>query len=128
MADMARQIHRLGPDWVLVKGGHLPGVAYRAGQPPDQVADVLFDGTTLTVLTGRRVDTPNTHGTGCSLSAAIAACLARGADVPTAVSEAKEFVLTALRGGARWRLGGGHGPLDHFGWTGDPPSGVTTPV
>jgi hydroxymethylpyrimidine/phosphomethylpyrimidine kinase len=128
MADMARQIHRLGPDWVLVKGGHLPGVAYRAGRPTDQVADVLFDGTTVTVLTGRRVDTPNTHGTGCSLSAAIAAQLALGADVPTAVSGAKEFVLSALRGGARWRLGGGHGPLDHFGWTGDPPPGVATPV
>jgi hydroxymethylpyrimidine/phosphomethylpyrimidine kinase len=129
MADMARTIHGLGPAWVLVKGGHLPGVAYRSGErPPDRVADVLFDGTTLTVLTGQRVDTPNTHGTGCSLSAAVAAHLAHGVDVPTAVSGAKEFVLGALRGGARWRLGQGHGPLDHFGWAGSSPPGVATPV
>ena len=62
---------------------------------------MLFDGTTVTVLTGGHVDTPNTHGTGCSLSAAITAYLAHGADVPEAVSAAKAFVLGALRGGAR---------------------------
>ncbi len=100
MADLARRIHELGPSWVLVKGGHLPGVESSSGvAPPAQVADVLFDGTTITVLTGRHVDTPNNHGTGCSLSAAIAAHLALGADVPDAVSAAKEFVLGAL---ARW--------------------------
>jgi len=129
MVDMARRIHELGPTWVLVKGGHLPGVESRSGVPaPDQVADVLFDGTTVTVLTGGHVDTPNNHGTGCSLSAAIAASLARGADVPTAVSTAKEFVLGALRGAALWRLGQGHGPLDHLGWTDRPPHGITAPV
>ncbi len=129
MADMARRIHELGPTWVLVKGGHLPGVESDPGvRPPDQVADVLFDGTTVTVLTGGRVDTLNNHGTGCSLSAAIAASLAKGADVPTAVSVAKEFVLSALRGGAAWRLGRGHGPLDHLGWTDRPPPGINAPV
>ena len=81
---------------------------------------MLFDGTVVTVLTGGHVDTSNNHGTGCSLSAAIAASLARGADVPTAVSVAKEFVLGALRGGSRWHLGEGHGPLDHLGWAGGP--------
>ena len=81
---------------------------------------MLFDGTEVTVLTGGHVDTSNNHGTGCSLSAAIAASLARGADVPTAVSVAKEFVLGALRGGSRWHLGEGHGPLDHLGWAGGP--------
>ena len=129
MVDMARRIHGLGPTWVLVKGGHLPGVESRAGaRPPDQVADVLFDGTTVTVLNGGHVDTRNNHGTGCSLSAAIAASLALGADVPMAVTVAKEFVLGALRGGARWHLGQGHGPLDHLGWTGKPPPGITAPV
>jgi hydroxymethylpyrimidine/phosphomethylpyrimidine kinase len=129
MADLARRIHELGPTWVLVKGGHLPGVeSHPGGTPPDQVADVLFDGTTMTVLAGGHVDTRNTHGTGCSLSAAIAAYLAHGSDVPTAVSGAKEFVLGALRGGARWRLGQGHGPLNHLGWTGEPPPGITAPV
>ncbi len=128
MVDLARRIHELGPRWVLVKGGHLPGVESRSGvAPPEQVADVLFDGTAVTVLTGDHVDTSNNHGTGCSLSAAIAAFLARGADVPTAVSAAKEFVLGALRGGARWRLGAGHGPLDHLGWAGGPPSGFPPP-
>ncbi len=129
MAEMARRIHELGPAWVLVKGGHLPGVEAGDGvSPPDRVADVLFDGSTVTVLTGGHVDTLNNHGTGCSLSAAIAASLARGADVPTAVSVAKEFVLTALRGGAGWRLGQGHGPLDHLGWADEPPPGVGAPV
>ena len=129
MAHMARRIHELGPSWVLVKGGHLPGVESSSGvAPPALVADVLFDGTTVTVLTGPRVDTANNHGTGCSLSAAIAAHLARGAEVPDAVSAAKEFVLGALRGGALWNLGHGHGPLDHLGWMGQSPPGIATSV
>ena len=88
-----------------------------AGVAPDQVADVLFDGTRVTVLRHSHVDTPNTHGTGCSLSAAVAAQLARGADVPTAVATAQRFVLGALLGAAEWRLGKGHGPIDHLGWS-----------
>ncbi len=92
---------------------------------PPAVADVLFDGREVIVLDGPRVDTPNTHGTGCSLSAAIAAHLARGADVPTAVSAAKAFVHDALLGGATWRLGRGHGPLDHLGWSGAAAAGVS---
>ncbi len=118
MVEMARRIHKLGPAWVLVKGGHLPGVAsHDATAAPEQVSDVLFDGTAVTHLARPHVDTPNTHGTGCSLSAAITAHLARGADVRTAVIAAGEFVHTALLGGADWRLGGGHGPLDHLGWS-----------
>ena len=81
------------------------------------MADVLFDGQDVVVLRGPRVTTANTHGTGCSLSAAIAARLARGDDVPGAVAAAKEFVHDALVGGADWRLGRGHGPLDHLGWS-----------
>ena len=74
MVDMARRIHELGPTWVLVKGGHLPGVESQLrGATPDQVADVLFDGTDGHRPHRSHVDTPNTHGTGCSLSAAIAA-------------------------------------------------------
>jgi hydroxymethylpyrimidine/phosphomethylpyrimidine kinase len=123
MVDAARRIHELGPTWVLVKGGHLPGVdAGSDGPAPDTVADVLFDGTDVTILTDTHVDTPNTHGTGCSLSSAITAYLAFGFDVPTAASAAKAFVHTALEGGADWRLGRGHGPLNHLGWTGVPPA------
>jgi hydroxymethylpyrimidine/phosphomethylpyrimidine kinase len=147
MVEVAREIHRLGPTWVLVKGGHLPGVEPRSagqasGEPsedrsedrhdrssdrPDEVADVLFDGTNVIILQGRWVDTANTHGTGCSLSSAIVAYLARGADVPHAVASAKEFVHDALVGGAQWRLGQGHGPLDHLGWTRGTAAVVTPP-
>ena len=116
MVDAARTIHDLGSAWVLVKGGHLGGVepGSELGTRP-AVPDVLYDGETVTVLQADRVDTANSHGTGCSLSAAIAAKLAFGADVPTAVAEAKDYVHRALVGGAGWRLGKGHGPLDHFG-------------
>jgi hydroxymethylpyrimidine/phosphomethylpyrimidine kinase len=120
MIELARRIHEFGPTWVLVKGGHLPGVASGDSEPtPDGVADILFDGRHATVLTGSHIDTPNTHGTGCSLSSAVAAYLAHGHEVPTAVASAKEFVHGALTGGAAWRLGRGHGPLDHLGWSGD---------
>ena len=118
MADAARAIHGLGPKWVLVKGGHLPGVASDdGGVAPDEVTDVLFDGIRITVLRNVRVDTPNTHGTGCSLSAAIAAQLALGTEVPTAVATAEQFVHGALLGAAGWHLGKGHGPIDHLGWS-----------
>ncbi|MGO8873447.1 MAG: bifunctional hydroxymethylpyrimidine kinase/phosphomethylpyrimidine kinase [Acidimicrobiales bacterium] len=117
MGDIARRIHAFGPAYVLVKGGHLPGVEpHDPETAPPQVADVLFDGSEMTTLAADRVDTANTHGTGCSLSSAITALLASGADVPAAVAAAKEFVHRSLVGGAEWHLGKGHGPLDHFGW------------
>jgi hydroxymethylpyrimidine/phosphomethylpyrimidine kinase len=122
MEAAARVIHRMGPRWVLVKGGHLAGVEPAGGtEPPSVVPDVLFDGSTVTVVTAGWVDTPNTHGTGCSLSAAIAARLAAGAGVHQAVEDAKGFVHRALVGAADWRLGAGHGPIDHLGWSGTTP-------
>jgi hydroxymethylpyrimidine/phosphomethylpyrimidine kinase len=81
------------------------------------VADVLFDGTHVTILEQDRVDTRNNHGTGCSLASATAALLATGLDVATAVEQAKAFVHRALVGAAGWDLGRGHGPLDPFGWS-----------
>lgn len=121
MAELAERIHRLGPTWVLVKGGHLPGVgSHPGGGAPEQVADVLFDGRDLTILEGPHVDTSNTHGTGCTLSAAIAAMLALGTGVADAVPRAKEFVHDALEGAKGWGLGRGHGPLDHFARMADP--------
>ena len=118
MVDLATRIHRLGATWVLVKGGHLPGVhGNGAVAAPERVADVLFDGSDITVLEQSRVDTRNNHGTGCSLASATAALLASGHDVPTAVARAKAFVHNALEGAAHWDLGRGHGPLDPFGWT-----------
>jgi hydroxymethylpyrimidine/phosphomethylpyrimidine kinase len=118
MIELARRVHDLGPAWVLIKGGHLPGVhGAGAGPAPDRVADVLFDGTEAQVLEGTLVVTRNNHGTGCSLASATAAMLARGADVPGAVAAAKQFVHGALAGAAGWDLGRGHGPLDPFGWS-----------
>jgi hydroxymethylpyrimidine kinase/phosphomethylpyrimidine kinase len=103
----AEQVRSGGARWVVVKGGHL------AGSADDVVAGP--DGTHI--LEGERVDTRNDHGTGCSLSSAVAAQLARGSAVTEALGAAKAFVTRALAGGASWRLGAGHGPLDHFGWS-----------
>lgn len=106
MEDAARRIAALGARYVLVKGGHLAGDA----------VDVLFDGNVAVELRASRVDTPNVHGTGCSLAATIAARLARGDSVPDAVHAAKSYVASALAGARAWKIGSGHGPIDHFGW------------
>jgi hydroxymethylpyrimidine/phosphomethylpyrimidine kinase len=92
----------LGPRWVLVKGGHLPG---------DEAVDLLWDGTSGIELRAPRVATPHTHGTGCTLASAIASNLAVGLDVATAVGEAKRFVSGAIAGS--FPLGKGIGPTDH---------------
>src|SRR5699024_3051774 len=84
--------------------------------------DVLADGTGAREFTAERVDTPNTHGTGCTLSSAIAAYLALGRDIPAAVEGAKEYIGAALRSAAGWRLGAGSGPVDHL-WAAHPRGG-----
>ncbi|HUR13803.1 MAG TPA: bifunctional hydroxymethylpyrimidine kinase/phosphomethylpyrimidine kinase [Mycobacteriales bacterium] len=99
LEEAALAVLALGPRWVLVTGGHLPG---------DPV-DLLHDGTTALVLHGRRVPTPHTHGTGCTLAAALAGHLALGADVPTAARRAKALVTGALERG--YPLGRGPGPV-----------------
>ena len=111
MAAAARALQRLGADAVLVKGGHVRAAGASAHSP-----DVLVVDDEVIVLEAERVVTANDHGTGCSLSAAIAAGLALGRSLPDAVRDAKAFVLAALLGAASWRLGRGHGPIDHFGW------------
>lgn len=107
--EAARALGALGPRAVVVKGGH--AVADR----PDEAVDVVWDGGLVHELHGERIATRNDHGTGCTFSAAIAAALATGSDVGAAVRLAKDFVFRAVQGGAAWRLGGGHGPLDHLG-------------
>jgi hydroxymethylpyrimidine/phosphomethylpyrimidine kinase len=107
----ARALGALGPAFVVVKGGH--AVADTA----DEAVDVVFDGTATTELRAPRIATANNHGTGCSFASATAAGLARGLTVPEAVAAAKAFVFRGVSGGARWTLGAGHGPLDHFGWS-----------
>ncbi len=91
----------MGPRWVLVKGGHLPGDA----------VDLLTDGHASHWLTGVRHDNTHTHGTGCTLASAIAAGLASGLDVPAAAQQAKDYVTGAIAAG--FPLGRGIGPVDH---------------
>lgn len=97
----ARDIVDLGPRAVVMKGGHRTGAA----------RDLLFDGHDFEVFESERFDTPNTHGTGCTFSAAIAAGLARGLPVREAVGEAKHYVTEAIRHSTP--LGHGHGPVMH---------------
>lgn len=99
LLDAAKAVHALGPAWVLVKGGHLPG-------PP---TDLLYDGSSPIWLRGERVDSPHTHGTGCTLAAALAGHLALGLDVREAAARAKELVTAAIRAG--YPLGRGPGPV-----------------
>lgn len=107
-AEMIRQgeaVLALGAGAVLVKGGHLGG--------PESV-DLLVDGQGLLRLASPRIDTRNTHGTGCTLSAAIAAGLSRGLDLRDAVSDAKAYLDAALGAGIRLTIGAGRGPVHHF--------------
>lgn len=78
--------------------------------------DAVYGGSGARLLIYPRLCTPNTHGTGCTFSSAIAARLACGDAPPDAIDFAKAYVVRALTGAQRWRLGTGHGPLDHFGW------------
>ncbi|MGA8206732.1 MAG: bifunctional hydroxymethylpyrimidine kinase/phosphomethylpyrimidine kinase [Candidatus Dormiibacterota bacterium] len=99
-------ISRLGVEYVVVKGGH-------SGGEPD---DLVINRETVTRLSGTRVDTRHTHGTGCTFSAAIAASLAQGLAPLAAIARAKAYVAAAINSAPG--LGSGHGPLQHFppGW------------
>ncbi|MCJ8518646.1 hydroxymethylpyrimidine/phosphomethylpyrimidine kinase [Pseudorhizobium tarimense] len=105
MAAQAKQLMALGPRVVLVKGGHL-----NSSESPD----VLADNESLVWLEGCRSTTRNTHGTGCTLSSAIAAELGKGADPLTAVQSAKNFIATAIERSGELSVGSGHGPVHHF--------------
>ncbi len=100
----ARIIFDAGPGAVLVKGGHL--------FDPHSAVDVFFDGSEETVFSGERLPARNTHGTGCTLSAAIAANLARGQRLISAVENAKTYITEAIRHGLS--IGRGRGPTHHF--------------
>lgn len=105
----AKELHRrTGARWVVVKGGdRMQG---------SEAVDIVCDGALTEELIRPRIPTTNNHGTGCSFASATAAFLARGEDPRHAVEHAKDFVHTALTRGARWRLGAGHGPIDHLGF------------
>jgi hydroxymethylpyrimidine/phosphomethylpyrimidine kinase len=99
--EAALQIHGKGPQFVLIKGGHWEGA---------DATDVLFDGKDFSYLRSERLQSRNTHGTGCVLSAAITAELATGKDARGAVHTAKAFITEAIKNGLS--LGRGHGPCN----------------
>jgi hydroxymethylpyrimidine/phosphomethylpyrimidine kinase len=103
--DQGRRLLALGCPAVLIKGGH--------GQGSESI-DYLVRESGAIALAAPRVATQNTHGTGCSLSSAIAAGLAKGEDLETAVRNAKAFVSAAITGSDRFSVGHGHGPIHHF--------------
>ena len=96
-------IFQKGPKYVLIKGGHLSA---------DKAIDILYDGKNYSYYEAERINTANTHGTGCTLSAAITAGLAKGLDVKTAIRMAKDYTSRAIRE-APSNIGKGHGPLYH---------------
>ncbi|WP_298446631.1 bifunctional hydroxymethylpyrimidine kinase/phosphomethylpyrimidine kinase [Gordonia sp. (in: high G+C Gram-positive bacteria)] len=108
----ARELHRLGARWALVKGGHLRG--------SDRSPDLLFDGARFSLLDAPRVPTAHDHGAGDTLAAATAAALAHGRSVPEAVAFGKDWVTQCLR--AAYPLGAGHGPVSPLGrlWAATP--------
>lgn len=102
MKEAAQIIYSMGAKSVLVKGGHLNGDA----------EDILFDGTNFYSFKTKRIDTKNTHGTGCTFSSAIASNLALGKDLYNSVNAAKEYVTMAIEHSLE--IGKGHGPTNHF--------------
>lgn len=102
MKEAALKLRELGANYVLIKGGHLQ----------DDATDVLYDGEKFIYLKEEKIYTENTHGTGCTLSSAIAANLAKGMDIEKAVAEGKKYITGAIRYG--FKLGQGVGPTNHF--------------
>jgi hydroxymethylpyrimidine/phosphomethylpyrimidine kinase len=104
----AEHLFGYGVKAILLKGGHAKG---------DTKSDILFirsaEGIESTIFTSETIATRNTHGTGCTLSSAIAAYIARGCDMAEAIRRAKEFVTEAIRHGADVSIGHGYGPVNH---------------
>jgi len=101
--NAARRIRGLGPQAVLIKGGHLEG---------PRVSDLLLDGDEVRLFGAQRLGSDTPHGTGCTLAAAVATWLARGVDLSSAVVRAKQYVTEAIRGSVK--IGRGHPVPDHF--------------
>jgi len=102
---LRNRLNHSGERWVLLKGGHLSS---------GEAIDLLFDGDRMIELTAPRVATKNTHGTGCTLSSALAALLPQSTDVPQAAQRAKAYLTEALRRADQLNVGRGHGPVHHF--------------
>ena len=100
--EAARFIRKMGAQTVVIKGGHLSGPA----------VDLFYDGKKFVALNARRIRTKNTHGSGCTFSAAIAAYLAKGENIDSAVTLAKKFITAAIE--QSFSIGSGHSPVHHF--------------
>jgi hydroxymethylpyrimidine/phosphomethylpyrimidine kinase len=105
MEAQGRALVARGAHAVLVKGGH---------STEDEATDLLVTAAGAQRYSAPRIETKNTHGTGCTLAAAIAAYLAKGESLHAAIGFAKEYLTGAIRNGAGWSLGRGAGPVDHF--------------
>lgn len=107
LEQSAVELASLGCSNILIKGGHLEG---------NESDDLLYlgDEKRSVVMTGKRVETSNTHGTGCTLSSAVASFLAKGKGIEEAVYLGKEYTTGAIIDGADYRIGHGHGPVHHF--------------
>jgi hydroxymethylpyrimidine/phosphomethylpyrimidine kinase len=107
--EAARRITDAGCRAVVIKGGHFEGT---------RLVNLLFDGRDFTEIVTDRIQTQNTHGTGCTFAAALAAQFAKGRTLTEAVQDATEYVAGAIAGAVS--IGHGHGPVNHFwrGWTG----------
>ncbi|ADL13538.1 bifunctional hydroxymethylpyrimidine kinase/phosphomethylpyrimidine kinase [Acetohalobium arabaticum] len=103
LKQLVKELHQFGADYVLVKGGH----------SRDELArDLLYDGNDVIEFTAERIDTDDTHGTGCTLSAAIASNLALGYGLAEAVKRSKDFITEAIRSGCQ--IGSGSNPVNHL--------------
>jgi hydroxymethylpyrimidine/phosphomethylpyrimidine kinase len=105
MRKAALIIYRTGVKNVVIKGGHLPGMR-------EESLDILYDGDNFYEFSSPRIDTKDTHGTGCTYASALATFLAGGSSIREAVAGAKNYVTAAIR--HAWRLGGGQGPVNHL--------------
>jgi hydroxymethylpyrimidine/phosphomethylpyrimidine kinase len=103
MAEAGELLRQMGAEAVYLKGGHLPG---------ETVTDMLIRATDETVYAPSPIDTPHTHGTGCTLASALAAGIAQNMPLPDAAARAHSYVHAAIKSAPG--LGGGHGPLNHF--------------
>ena len=102
-SSAAKMIVDMGVTSVIVKGGHLID---------NEAIDIFYDGKNFREYRSPRIETKNTHGTGCTFSSAIAAGLARGIELTDAIGKAKEYVTEAIR--TNLNIGHGHGPLNHL--------------
>lgn len=109
MIDMIEPLLALGSEAVLLKGGHLSG-----DNSDNKAVDFYHDGTSLHRLESNWINTSNTHGTGCTLSSAITALLARGYTMREAIPEAKKYIAQAIAHADQLNIGQGNGPVHHF--------------